>query len=58
MYMENSFIFSGKTSCPGGCDREKFLRYPAKISIVRSVKLARMSFRDFSGIFEAAKLFC
>lgn len=26
MYMLNSFRFSGRTSCPGGCDTEKLLR--------------------------------
>lgn len=26
MYMLNSFRFSGRTSCPGGCDTEKLFR--------------------------------
>ena len=54
MYMENSFKFSGKTSCPGGCDPEKILRYPLNISTVFSVMLARMSLRLLSSVLEAA----
>jgi hypothetical protein len=52
--MENSFRFSGRTSCPGGCDPEKILRYPLKISTVFSVILALMSLRDLSTVLPAA----
>jgi hypothetical protein len=54
MYIENSFRFSGKTSWPGGCDPEKFLRYPLKISTVFSEILARISLSVLSSVFEAA----
>jgi hypothetical protein len=54
MYMENSLRFSGNTSCPGGCDPEKILRYPLKISTVFSVMLARISLSGLSSVLAAA----
>jgi hypothetical protein len=54
MYIENSFRFSGRTSWPGGCEPEKILRYPLKISTVFSEILDRMSLRLLSRVFEAA----
>lgn len=52
--MENSFRFSGSTSCPGGCDPENILRYPLKMSTAFSVMFARMSLRFLSNVFAAA----
>lgn len=54
MYIENSFRFSGNTSCPGGWDPEKILRYPLKISTVFSEILARISLRVLSKVLDAA----
>lgn len=56
MNIENSFKFSGSTSCPGGWDPEKSLRYPLNMSTVFSVMLPRISLSDLSSILEAAAL--
>ena len=55
MNMENSLRFSGSTNWPGGCDPEKTLRYPLKMSMVFSVMPARTSFRVLSDALAAAR---